>query len=113
MRALLIAALLGAAAPALAQSDSLATVRGVVVDAETGLPVVGAGAVIPALEIGAVSGRDGAFEIGGVPPGTHVVRAGAFRYHAEAVEAEAGPEAAPVRLALHPGASAGCVDHDH
>ena len=115
MRALVVALLLGAAAPTLAQpADSLGTVRGVVADAETGQPVVGAGVVIPALETGAVSGRDGSFEIAGVPLGVHVVRAGALRYHAETVEAEvAGPEAVVVRLALQPGASAGCVDHDH
>lgn len=114
--ALVLAALLGAAAPALAQADAapLGTVRGVVTDAETGQPIVGAGVMIAALEVGAVSGRDGTFEIAGVPPGTHAVRAGAFRYHAAIVEAAVfGPEATVVEVALRPGASAGCVDHDH
>lgn len=63
---------------------------------------MGAGVVIPALEIV------------GVPPGAHAVRAGAFRYHAETVEAEVeGAGTVAVEVALHPGASAGCVDHDH
>lgn len=97
-------------------SAGVGTLSGLVTDAETGLPVVGAGVVIPALGIGAVSQRDGQYEIAGVPPGTHAVRTGAFRYHLMTVEAEV-PEGAPggrLDIALRPGAEAGCAAiHEH
>ena len=121
MRHLLTLALLATALPALAQPDrqptadagAAGTLAGVVTDAETGLPVVGAGVVIPALGVGAVSQRDGRYEIAGVPPGTHAVRAGAYRYHLVTVEAEVG-ETGTLDVALRPGAGAGCAAvHEH
>ena len=109
-------ALLAFALPAAAQTDDaadLGTLTGVVTDAETGLPVMGAGVVIPALGIGAVSQRDGTYEIENVPPGTHDVRTGAFRYHLVTVQAEMA-EAGTLDIALRPGAKVGCeVLHTH
>ena len=86
---------------------------GIVTDAETGRPVMGAGVVIPALGIGAVSQRDGTYEIAGVPPGLHDVRTGAFRYHLVTVQARVG-DAGTLDIALRPGAAVGCeVLHTH
>lgn len=105
------------AVPALAQpapeAARLGVVTGVVTDVETGLPVVGAGVVLVELGIGAVSQRDGTFRIESVPPGTHAVRAGAFRYHLVTLEAAVdGP--ATLDVALAPGAGVGCaVVHEH
>ena len=123
MRTLCFALLL-AAAPALAQSvpeadpdtaSGAGTVRGVVTDVETGLPIMGAGVVLTDLGIGAVSDRQGRFEIAGVPPGAHPVRAGAYLYHLVNAEAEVADDA-PARLdvALRPGAGPGCAAvHEH
>lgn len=103
-----------AAQPAETRSVPTATLAGVVTDAETGLPVMGAGVVIPALGIGAVSQRDGSYEIAGVPPGTHAIRTGAFRYHLVTVEAEIVDAAGRLDIALRPGAGVGCeVVHEH
>lgn len=115
MRAL-AALVLFAAAPAIAQTaspaDSLVTVTGRVLDAETGAPVVGAGVMITALEVGAVSQRDGSFVLEGVAPGPHAVRVGAFRYHMVTLDLEIGVE--PLALVLEPGAGVGCaVVHEH
>ncbi len=114
MRALfLLVALALPAAAQLAPDADLGTLAGVVTDAETGLPVMGAGVVIPALGIGAVSQRDGTYEIAGVPPGTHDIRTGAFRYHLVTVQAEV-EEAGTLDIALRPGAAVGCeVLHTH
>ena len=123
MRVLLFLAL---ALPAVAQSADtateaadLGTLAGVVTDSETGLPVMGAGVVIPALGIGAVSQRDGSYEITDVPPGTHAIRPGAFRYHLVTVEAVVaedvlGGDETWLDIALRPGAAVGCeVLHTH
>ena len=114
MRALLLLAALSLPAAAQSPPDAgLGTLAGVVTDAETGLPVMGAGVVIPALGIGAVSQRDGTYEIADVPPGTHEVRTGAFRYFLVTVEAEV-EERGTLDIALRPGAAVGCeVLHTH
>lgn len=127
MRALLASALLLAlAAPAAAQTDTAqaaaaqsdataSRIEGVVTDAQTGAPVVGAGVMLPALEIGAVSDREGRFVLEGVPVGTHAVRVGAFTYHMTTFEVHV-PEGGPAALdaALPPGAGAGCAAvHPH
>lgn len=117
MRVLLFLAL---ALPAVAQSSDpsteaghLGTLAGMVTDSETGLPVMGAGVVIPALGIGAVSQRDGTYEITDVPPGTHAIRTGAFRYHLVTLQAEVS-ETGTLDIALRPGAAVGCeVLHTH
>lgn len=124
MRPLLALALLAAAAPtAVAQStttvaDSSAAVgliEGVVTDSETGAPLMGAGVMIPALGIGAVSDREGRFTIEGVPPGRHAVRAGAYTYHMTVFDVDvATGQPASLDAALRPGAGVGCaVVHDH
>ncbi|MDT0630403.1 carboxypeptidase regulatory-like domain-containing protein [Rubrivirga sp. S365] len=108
------------AAPAAAQSDGSAppapgvvaggTVEGVVTNAETGQPVAGAGVVIPALGIGAMTDREGRYAIADVPPGEHAVRAGAFTYHMTDYAVTVA-EGGAVRLdaPLAPGAGAGCA----
>lgn len=122
MRTLLPTLLVLLAVPASAQRtpavpDSaladVVTVSGVVTDAETGDPVVGAGVVLPELGLGAVSQRDGSYAIEGVPAGTHAVRAAAYTYHFETVEAEVGEAPVALDFALHPGSAAGCASHDH
>ncbi len=121
MRRLALLALVLAAAPSFAQSEAPAepppphSISGVVTDAETGQPLVGAGVMIPELEIGAISDRQGRFVIEDVPAGTHVVRAGAYRYHFLAVEVEkADGQAAMLDAPLAPGAGIGCeVLHSH
>lgn len=126
MRALPALALaLALAVPAAAQTAGPAssvpggapsgTVAGVVTDAETGAPVVGAGVVIPALGIGAVTDREGRYTIESVPPGEHAVRAGAYTYHMTdyAVTVPAGGGAVTLDAPLTPGAAQGCaVLHD-
>ena len=92
-----------------------ATVEGLVTDAETGLPVVGAGVVIPALGIGAVTDLRGHYVIADVPPGDHAVRAGAYTYHMTSYAVTVPAEGGAVKLdaPLAPGAAQGCaVVHD-
>ena len=117
MRLLLAFALVSLTATAQAQSTpeaaGLGEVTGVVTDAETGEPVMGAGVAIPELGLGAVSQRDGSYVIEGVPAGTHAVRAAAYTYHFETVESEVGEEPVSLDFALHPGSAAGCASHDH
>lgn len=123
MRSLALTALVAFAGSALAQSpappDALPppahSISGVVTDAETGLPLVGAGVVIPELGIGSISDRQGRFVIEDVPTGTHTVRAGAYRYHLQtfSVEKEEG-QGATLAAPLAPGAGVGCeVLHSH
>ncbi|WP_412060773.1 carboxypeptidase regulatory-like domain-containing protein [Rubrivirga sp. IMCC45206] len=114
----LIAALALLLVPAVAAQSAdpapaLAVVTGTVTDADTGMPVVGAGVVLADLGIGAVSQRDGSFRIEGVPAGTHAVRTGAYRYHLATLAATVdGPTTLDVVLA--PGAGVGCaVVHEH
>lgn len=124
MRFLLALALLAVAAPtAAAQSATPAAdtsavaglIGGVVTDSETGAPLMGAGVMIPALGIGAVSDREGRFTIEGVPPGRHAVRAGAYTYHMTVFDVDvAAGLPASLDAALRPGAGVGCaVVHDH
>ncbi|PAP76486.1 carboxypeptidase regulatory-like domain-containing protein [Rubrivirga marina] len=108
---LLLAA--SASAQSAPEAAGLGTVTGLVTDAETGEPVVGAGVAIPELGLGAVSQRDGSYVIEDVPVGTHAVRAAAYTYHFETVEAEVGEEDVALDFALHPGSAAGCASHDH
>ncbi|MGB3542400.1 carboxypeptidase regulatory-like domain-containing protein [Rubrivirga sp.] len=115
MRALVLL-LAVAALPAIAQdapADSLVTLTGRVLDAETGAPVVGAGIMVTDLEVGTVSQRGGHFTIPGVTLGPHPVRVGAFRYHMVMLDLEVEAET-PMDLALAPGAGVGCaVVHEH
>lgn len=121
MRTLLALLTVLAAPAAVAQpaADTAATalgqIDGVVTNRATGEPLMGAGVMIPALEIGAVSDRAGRFTIAGVPPGRHAVRVGAYTYHLTVfdVDVTAGRPAS-LAAALPPGAGVGCaVVHDH
>lgn len=116
MRTLLFSALVLLTASASAQDtapSALATITGVVTNAETGEPVMGAGVALPELGLGAVSQRDGSFAIEDVPSGTHAVRAAAYQYHFVTVDAEVDADGAALDFALEPGAAAGCASHDH
>ena len=96
------------------EAGDLGTLAGVVTDAETGLPVVGAGVVIPALGIGAVSQRDGSYAIEGVPEGAHAVRVGAYRYHLDPTTEVVVAGATTFDVRIRPGAGVGCaVVHEH
>ncbi len=107
----LLSVLLAASASAQDACTDLGTLRGVVTDAETGQPVVGAGVAIPALRLGTVTQRDGSFALACVPAGAHDVRAVAYRYHPVTTEVRVG-EAFDV--ALVPGAEPGCAAiHEH
>ena len=118
MRPTLVVLLALFATSAVAQSAPPAEtgrVEGVVTDVETGAPVVGAGVVIPALGIGAVTDREGRYAIADVPPGDHAVRAGAYTYHMTDYAVTVPTEGGPVTLdaPLAPGAAQGCaVLHD-
>ena len=57
--------------PLFAQTESKGRIKGVVHDAETGQPVVGAHAFIGSTMIGTVTDSDGQFELELIPPGTH------------------------------------------
>lgn len=123
MRPAFFAALLAALAlPAAAQTAptnaappdvAASRIEGVVTDAETGAPLAGAGLMIPDLEIGAVSGRDGRFVLDGVPPGAHTVRVGAYTYHMTTFRVEVtGGEPAALDARLRSGAGPGCAAVD-
>jgi hypothetical protein len=111
--ALLVALATAVSAQSVPEVADLGEIAGVVTNAETGEPVMGAGVAIPELGLGAVSQRDGSFVIEDVPAGTHAVRAAAYTYHFETVEAEVGGEPVALDFALHPGSAAGCASHDH
>ena len=118
MRFLLSSALLALlAAPAVyaqTDADALGTLTGTVTDAETGMPVMGAGVVIPELGIGAVSQRDGTYVIEDVPEGTHAVRVGAYRYHLDPTTETVVAGETTLDLPIRPGAGVGCeVVHEH
>ena len=118
MRFLLSSALLALlAAPAVyaqTDADALGTLTGTVTDAETGMPVMGAGVVIPELGIGAVSQRDGTYVIEDVPEGTHAVRVGAYRYHLDPTTETVVAGETTLALPIRPGAGVGCeVVHEH
>ena len=94
----LLAALL---APLWVDAQESATVRGIVVQAETGEPVFGADVLVRSTPLWALSGEDGSFEIT-LPGGgacTIVVVAGGFRTVERTIQpGEAGKE--PLRFAM-------------
>lgn len=114
-RLLPLLVLLVLAAPSvLAQEAPLVTLSGVITDAASGDPIMGAGVVIPDLGIGAVSQRDGRFAIDNVPEGTHDVRVGAYRYHLDPTTEVVVEGDTAFDMALRPGAGVGCeVVHEH
>ncbi len=63
----------------------LGTIRGVVRDARTNEPVVGANVVIDS-RFGAMVLENGAFTITDVPPGVHTLQAGTIGYHWATIE---------------------------
>ena len=110
----LIALLASPAVHAQAEAGGLGTLAGRVTDAETGMPVMGAGVVLPELGIGAVSQRDGSYTIADVPAGTHAVRVGAYRYHLDPTTEVVVAGETTLDLPIRPGAGVGCeVVHEH
>jgi hypothetical protein len=56
------------------------TVQGLVVDAQTGNPIVGATVTVQGTALGAVTGADGTYTIANVPAGAQVIEANATGY---------------------------------
>lgn len=67
-------------------------VAGVVTDAETGEPLVGAHVWIPALRIGGVADLDGHYDIEEVPPGEHTLEVRFVGYETTTAAAIVRPE---------------------
>ena len=59
----------------LGAQDLTGTIRGVVTDSSTNLPVADVTVVVEGTRRGAVTNTDGSYVIGAVPAGTHTVRA--------------------------------------
>ncbi|PAP79472.1 hypothetical protein B1759_14200 [Rubrivirga sp. SAORIC476] len=76
MRFVLFALLLTASASAQSAADSTeaGTIAGVVTDAETGHPLIGANVYLPGLQRGAATDVYGSYTILGVPAGSHDVQ---------------------------------------
>ncbi len=70
-RSAICATLVFIALPAFGQNLPQATIRGVVIDAESGAPIVSASVFIANTTLGDATDAQGAFEITRVPPGTH------------------------------------------
>jgi outer membrane receptor protein involved in Fe transport len=65
---------------ATAYAGTTGKIAGVVLDAETGEPLVGANIVVEGTRLGAVATGDGYFAILNVPPGEHFIRASMMGY---------------------------------
>jgi iron complex outermembrane receptor protein len=59
----------------LGAQDVTGTIRGVVIDSATNQPVADVNVIVEGTRRGAVTGSDGSYVIGAVPPGTYTVRA--------------------------------------
>ena len=81
-RILLAGAVLCAAASfnPLGAQQPTGTITGMVVDSATRQPIAGVNVVVEGTRLGTISGDDGTFTIGGVPAGTHTVRARRIGY---------------------------------
>ena len=81
-RILLAGAVLCAAASLnpLGAQQPTGTITGTVVDSATRQPIAGVNVVIEGTRLGTISRDDGTFTIGGVPAGTHTVRARRIGY---------------------------------
>jgi len=81
-RILLAGAVLCAAASLnpLGAQQPTGTITGMVVDSATRQPIAGVNVVVEGTRLGTISGDDGTFTIGGVPAGTHTVRARRIGY---------------------------------
>ena len=89
---LLVAALvcIPALTPAGAQ-DLTGTIRGVVTDSSTNLPVADVTVVVEGTRRGAVTNNDGSYVVGGVPAGTYTVRARRIGFGAPAASVTVSP----------------------
>ncbi|HSH44757.1 MAG TPA: carboxypeptidase-like regulatory domain-containing protein, partial [Longimicrobiales bacterium] len=88
--------------PTAGQADPTAAIHGVVVDAETGAPVVGAEVVVSGGP-STLTGENGAWRLEDVSAGERLVHVSHIGYGAERVEVRV-PTDAPVRVVLEPRA---------
>jgi hypothetical protein len=101
-QALLLMSALGAGPAAAAQSSFIAEIDGVVVDAQTGLPLPGTAVSIVGRSLTAITDSHGTFRILGLLPGTYALRGARTGYQpvdADSILLVAG-SAASVTLAL-------------
>jgi Carboxypeptidase regulatory-like domain/TonB-dependent Receptor Plug Domain len=73
------------AGPALAVAQGTGTIRGRITDAASGAPLVGVQIRVDGTTLGAQSGADGTYTIGGVPPGARFVSTRRVGYSPERV----------------------------
>ncbi|MGH7601634.1 MAG: carboxypeptidase-like regulatory domain-containing protein, partial [bacterium] len=64
-------------------SQSTGKIAGVITDAETGAPLLGANVLVTQTLLGAITDVDGRFVVRQVPPGVHLVRVSYIGYHGE------------------------------
>src|SRR5258708_5178272 len=74
-RVLILLALVVLACPALAVAQGTGTIRGRIIDATSGAPLAGVQVRVEGTSIGAQTGPDGIYTIGGAPAGAHFVSA--------------------------------------
>ncbi|MGH7451672.1 MAG: TonB-dependent receptor, partial [bacterium] len=64
-------------------SQSIGKIAGVITDAETGVPLLGANVQVSQTLLGSVTDANGRFVVRQVPPGLHLVRVSYIGYHSE------------------------------
>lgn len=112
LTAAVLCAALSVPLPAAGQAPTLGTVRGVVLDAETGAPLPGVLVAIREPAIEAVTGADGRFTLGGVPAGAHTLYVSLVGFVLARPRVEVGPDGAilgpdaELTIPLTPGAGA-------
>jgi iron complex outermembrane receptor protein len=84
-------------------SQSTGKIAGVVTDAETGAPLLGANVQVAQTLLGAVTDADGRFVVRQVPPGGHFVRVSYIGYHSEQVRVRVQRDStSQIQVALRP-----------
>ena len=91
--------------PALAMPQATTLISGVVTDARSKQPVVGASVTISGTRFGAQTGTDGRFRISGAPSGSQVLSARRLGFATQRYTATVGSEPAIVNFALEPAAT--------
>src|SRR5690606_41731405 len=81
---MLVAIMLSAAGSVSAQTGS---VKGIVWEQETNEGVVGANILLKGTAMGTISAADGTLELGGLPPGNHVIAIPSIGYASRAIAA--------------------------